>query len=230
MSKHLRLCVALLVFGLGVARTSSADPVVIYSNFGAPPGHLPVSPGGLFQHGWISSEENAYYMGFQLTEAARLTSVIFPMAGGTSLPVGFAASLHSSTGAAPNFSTGGLIERMVGPFPADVPAQTITMLTLSSSLQPMLSANTLYFLGVNATGTTGQFGFGFVTFWPWNNAGIQGIVANHTPVGTGLSQGTLGAFQLNGEPSAVPEPATMLLFATGAGLVVQRVRRRRLSG
>jgi hypothetical protein len=135
--------------------------------------------------------------------------------------------VYSSSGGVPDFSGGGLIDRMVVPFPADAQPGTVTMLTLSSSLQPMLSANTLYFLGALPTRITGEFGFAFGSVWPWNNAGMQGIVVNNAPGGMSISQGTLGAFQLNGEQSPVPEPATMLLFATGAGLVLQRVRRRR---
>ena len=217
-----RVCVISALVVLGATRSSTADPVVIYSNFGPPPGYL--------SQGWLSSEENAYYMGFQLTESALLTSVTLPAAwAGGERPVEFGATVFSSSGGAPDFSGGGLIDRMVVPFPADAQRGTVTMLTLSSSLQPMLSANTLYFLGALPTRVAGQFGFAFGSAWPWNNAGIQGIVVNHSPGGTFISQGTLGAFQLNGEHSPVPEPGTMLLFATGAGLVLQRVRRRRAS-
>jgi PEP-CTERM motif-containing protein len=223
-----RMCVVSALLVLGAARSSVADPVVIYSNFGPPPGYLPGSPDHVLQQRWVSSEENAYYMGFQLTEAALLSSVTVPVAWapGAGLPADFSASLYSSSGGAPNFSTGGLIEQIVVPFPADTPSGTIRMLTFSSSLQPMLNANTLYFLGVIPTRIAGPVWW-FGTLWPWNNAGIQGIVVNHSPGGMSISQGTLGAFQLNGEPNAVPEPATMLLFATGAGFVLHRVRRRR---
>jgi PEP-CTERM motif-containing protein len=215
-----RMCVVSALFLLGAARSSTADPVVIYSNFGPSPGYLSE---GWPNSGWLSSEENGYYMGFQLTEAARLTSVTLPVAWAGELPVEFGAWVYSSSGGA----RGELIERMVVPFPADVPPRTITTLTLSSSLQPMLSANTLYFLTASPTRITGQFGFAFGLLWPWNNAGVSGPVIAASPVGMSVGTGQLGAFQLTGEPSPVPEPATILLFATGAGFVLQRVRRRR---
>jgi hypothetical protein len=66
-ARPFRVCVISALVVLGAARASTADPVVIYSNFGPPPGYL--------SQGWLSSEENAYYMGFQLTEAALLRSV-----------------------------------------------------------------------------------------------------------------------------------------------------------
>ena len=219
--KDLRLCVALFVGVLGVARSATADPVVIYSNFGSTPGYASAAwPGS----GWLSSEENAYYMGFQLTEAARLTSVTLPTGWSGAQPVNFGATVFSSVGGA----LGGVIERMVIPFPADVPSRTITTLTLPSALQPLLSANTLYFLGALPTQVSGP-GFAFSSLWPWNNAGVGGPVVVASPAGRFLTQGTLGAFQLTGDLSPTPEPSTMLLFTTGAGLILQRVRRRRMS-
>ena len=208
-----RLLALFVVLTVGLARSSSADPVTIYSNFGAPPGYV--------ADGWLSSEENGYYMGFRLTEAASLRSVTLPTAWLGNLPADFAVSIRSSSGG----NLGGLIEQMVIPFPAAVPAGTITLLTLASSLQPMLSANTLYFIGATPTRITAGFGFG--SLWPRNNAGIDGVVVSLSPAGSFVGQGRLAAFQLTGEPNAVPEPGTMLLFATGAGFVLQRVRRRK---
>jgi hypothetical protein len=216
------LCVMCALLVLGAARSSTGEPVVIYSNFGASPGYLP--------QGWESSEENNYYMGFQLNETALLRSVTLPVEWlGGAQPADFSVAVFSSRGGAPDISTGGMIERMVVPFPADPPSGTIMMLTFLSSLQPMLSASTLYFIDAIPTrirsGPGGSFAFG--TLWPWNNAGIQGSVVSNSPAGLFISQGTLGAFQLTGELSPTPEPATMALFATGAGLMLRRVRRRR---
>jgi hypothetical protein len=216
-----RLCVLCALLVLGAARLSTADAVVIFSNFGPTPGYL--------SEGWESSEEGNYYMGFQLNEAAVLSSVTLPVEWlGGAQPVDFSVSLYSSRGGAPNFSMGGLIEQMVVPFPSDAPSRTIMMLTLPSSIQPTLSANTLYFIDAIPTqirpGPGGGFAFG--TLWPWNNAGIQGTLAANSPAGLFISQRTLGAFQLNGELSPTPEPATMVLFATGAGLMFRRVRKR----
>ena len=221
-----RICALSLVCTLGIARSSSADPVVIYSNFGAPPGYLTPTPDDPFTRptqGWVSAEDGGYFMGFQLTEAAVLTSVTVPMAWIGAQPVEFGATVFSSSGGA----LGAPIERLLVPFPADVPPRTFTMLTLSSSIQPTLSADTLYFLSATPTRVAGQFGFGFSSIWPWNNAGIEGVYV-HVSGGGGrfVGQGPLGAFQLTGEPNPVPEPGTVLLMATGAGLIARRVRRR----
>ena len=222
--KNVRLCVALLMCALGVARGATADPVVIYSNFGP-------SPGYTFS-GWLNSDENAYFMGFQLDASARMTSVTLPVRWGGDLPGGgFSVSLYGSSEGGPDFSgrgEAGLIERIVVPLPADAQPRTVSMLTLTSTVQPVLSAGTLYFLGdfVVAPSTFTAI----ATLWPMNSAGIQGLVVNNSPGGNFITQGTLGAFQLNGEPSPIPEPSTMLMFATGVGLVAERLRRRRISG
>ena len=61
------VCVISGLIVLGAARTSTAGPVVIYSNFGPSPGYL--------SQVWSSSEENGYAMGLELTESALLRSV-----------------------------------------------------------------------------------------------------------------------------------------------------------
>jgi len=205
-----RVSVISALIVLSAARAATADPVVIYSNFGPSPGYG--------SQVWSSSEENGYFMGFQLNEAARLSSVTVPMAWRGNLPADFSVWVFASSGGAP----GATIEQMVIPFPADAPPDTFMMLALSSALQPTLSANTLYFLFASPSKITGP-GFTFSSLWPWNNGGIQGSVARISPAGAFITQGTLGAFQLTGELAPTPEPTSMVLVASGiAGLFARR--------
>jgi hypothetical protein len=222
-ARFFRFSVLCAFLVLGAARHSVADPVVIYSNFGPSPGYL--------SQGWESSEENNYYMGFQLSDAAVLRSVTLPVEWvGGAQPANFSVNLYPSRGGAPDFSSG--IEHIVVPFPADAPSRTIMMLTFPSALQPTLSANALYFIDAIPTQVRAdQGGFAFGVLWPWNNAGIQRSIVANSPAGAFVvSPRTLGAFQLNGDVSPTPEPATMVLFATGAGLMLRRARQRRADG
>jgi hypothetical protein len=223
-----RICVVVLVATVTSARSSSADPVVIYSNFGPAPGYLQGTWDNPFldPQGWVNSDENAYSMGFQLSEAAQLSSIALPVVWGPSLPEGFSVSLRVAEGGVP-FPMNTLLERIVVPVPEDAQPGDVSMLTLPSALQPMLSANTLYFLTAFATGSLETSLGAFGTIWPWNNAGIQGLVVNSTAGGVASRQGPLGAFQVHGEVNPVPEPATVLLIATGGGLVAQRIRKHR---
>ena len=64
---------------------------------------------------------------------------------------------------------------------------------------------------------------------------LSGVPVTHHIIGGGMVQGTLfrsGSFEAGGvryifEPSPVPEPATLSLFATGAIVAGARIRRRR---
>ena len=209
------------IMGITAAR-ASADPVVIYNNFGPSPGYLSA--------GWTNSDENAYYMGFQPIATAQLTSVTLPVQWAAVLPGGgFSVSLYRSSGGAPDFSGSGsgLIEQIVVPLPADAQPRSFSVLTLTSTVQPTLSAGTLYFLGAVVTPPSSLAGIS--TSWPMNNAGIQGLVVNSTPGGVFITQRTLGAFQVNGELSPTPEPATVALFSTGLGLIAYRRRRWSIS-
>src|SRR5689334_21972917 len=166
MSAHrFRLWAGAIAIVAVTASTAAADPVVIYNNFGPSPGYM--SPG------WVNSDENAYYMGFELVASARLSSVMLPVQWASVLPGGgFSVSLYRSNGGTPDFSPSGsgLIERIVVPLPADAQPRMVSMLTLTSTLQPVLSAGTLYFLGAIVTPPSTFSGIG--TSWPMNNAGI----------------------------------------------------------
>lgn len=110
------------------------------------------------------------------------------------------------------------IERIHFDVPAGGEPGQVSLLEALSVLNPTLSTDTQYFLGVFAR----ERG----TIWPWNNSGATGPYVSMTPVGSTLGDGPLGAFQIEGELAPVPEPGTLLLVTTGAGISVQRIRRR----
>jgi hypothetical protein len=97
----------------------------------------------------------------------------------------------------------------------------VSWITTNSAVQPLLAANTLYFLGMHTC-----CAFVDIVAWPMNNAGMQGPVTNFFFPPATVTTGVLAAFQLNGEPAPVPEPATLLLFASGGAVLMHRVRRR----
>lgn len=209
-----RVCVISALVLLGAARSSTAEPVVIYSNFGPAPGHLAGPPWTNGVNAWVQSEEAGYFMGFELTEAARLDSILLPWARASQNP-GIGIELVSS-------SLSSIIESWrYDVEPAVIRGEEARFTLARSTLHPLLEANTTYFLRIYSLWPSTQL------IWPWNNAGIEGTIRQ-----AGLTNrtftGPLSAFQIEGEPGAVPEPATLLLFASGAGLVLQRVRRRRV--
>jgi hypothetical protein len=205
------LVLAVLLAG---PRTSSADPVVIYSNFGASPGYLS-GPWTSGSNAWVQSEGAGYFMGFELSEPASLTSIVLPVArpAGETGPI----NLQLLTPETP-FT---VIESWTLSLPASGQG-VASMVSAESTIQPLLAANTLYFLWLRSSFPSSSPD----VIWPWNNAGVQGTIrqvgfTNQTFVGT------LSAFQVNGELSPIPEPGTMLLLGTGAAFLVQRVRERR---
>lgn len=219
----------LFVASLALPRVSSAEPVVIYSNFGPAPGYL-VGDWVPIQHqnpqASMNSDGAAYYMGFQLNEPAQLTSITLPIVWGGVLPEGFSLTLRGSENGQAVAGPRGVIERLVLPLPADAEPRNVSLASAESVAQPLLAADTLYFLGVFATGSTATDPAAWNTLWPWNNAGIEGTVVNFNVIGIGIRHNLLGAFQLQGEPAPIPEPATLLLVAAGGGAILTRARRR----
>ena len=214
-----RLATSALLAGLLLcgARSASADPVVLFDTFGPSPGYVADSAYGM-------SDQNASLMGFQLTETARLLSVTAPARWHAALAGGMTISIWQSIDGLPDFGFGGVLERIAVPRPPDAGPGVTSVLTAVSAVQPVLSADTLYFLGLHVCCAGVD-----VVSWPWNNAGIQGTVVRFLfPPGV-ASTGTLAAFRLEGEPIAapVPEPGTLLLVATGVGLVARSARRRK---
>jgi PEP-CTERM motif-containing protein len=221
-ARPFRVCVISALLVLGAARSSTAEPIVIYSNFGPEPGYVVENWDPFGTHVWDTSDEHLYMMGFQLDQAAQLTSVMLPIVWGRQIVAGVNVRVWRSSDGMPVFGSGGLVETVTIPTPGDAQPFTASMLSGQSIAQPLLDANTLYFLYVFPTSALWH------VKWPWNNAGVSGPVVLSSPGGVAVRTGQLSAFQLNGNLDPVPEPATMVLFATGAGLVLQRVRRRRV--
>jgi hypothetical protein len=94
------------------------------------------------------------------------------------------------------------------PFPPSLPEFGGTLIA-DSSLRPRLETNALYFLWAHTSSSSAGPGSSADVIWPWNNTGIQGTIRQ-----VGLTNrtfvGTLSAFQINGEHSPVPEPATVM--------------------
>jgi hypothetical protein len=190
------------------ARSAAGDPI-IYTNLDPPPGYLLDAP-------YESSDTSAHAMEFQPFENAVLTSVSVPIQW---YVAGFAIfRLGRSQNGVP---VGPPIESWTIPRPAGAADRSITWLTAPSTVQPLLFADTRYFLLV----------VGDIVFWPRNNAGIQGPVTLFTasPFPPVVTTGTLGAFQLEGQPQPTPEPGTMLLVVTGIALTACRFRRRAIN-
>jgi len=103
------------------------------------------------------------------------------------------------------------------------PASCVLPLTVVTSIaHPLLEANTRYWVGATASGTT--FG-GFML----SSTGDTGVVYRNyggpwMPVVS--VQNTAVGFRVNGTPvgSSIPEPASVVLFATAAGALLTRRR------
>lgn len=162
-------------------------------------------------------------MSLSIRPEAKRSDVLLPAQWGSQLAGGVNVSLRSSINGVPDLSLGSVFETIEVPRPDDAVSGGVSWITANSTLQPLLAANTLYFLSMHiCCGPVDEI------FWPLNNAGIQGPVTNFFFPPATVATGTLGAFQLTGEPSPVPEPATVLLLATGTGLMARRFRRRSL--
>ena len=206
------LAVAMVLSG---AARASADPVVLVTTFGP-------SPGYSSELAYGSSDQTHLYIGFQLAVPAQVTSITVPVLFANSVSNRLVASILASESGRPSFSFGSRLDQIELAPPSDAAPNTVSVLTFTSSAQPILQADTLYFLSVGAC-----CGFD-VLFWPRGNAGIDGIVARAFGADARTSVGPLAAFRIEGEPisAPVPEPGTLLLAASGLGLLSRRLRRR----
>jgi len=219
--RKFRLCAGVLAIIWITASTTSADPVVLYSNFGSSPGYIqplwdPSSSVSSITGAWVSQQQhNQFYMTFETSQDARLTSLMLPVMWIRSLStiqVFLRDGLYPAT-----------IEQFAVTAPAGTEDGTISMFTLTSALQPTLAAHTTYFLDVVPFSPLFS-----TTAWPWNNSGATGTIFEASPGGDPRRlTGTLGAFQVNGELSPTPEPATLGLIGTGLALIAHRRRRIR---
>lgn len=217
------ICGLAFLFGISTGGRAQADPVIIYSNFGPPPGFVQHDwavpghfPGAPFYH---QTDQSQFAMGFRVSEDAVLTSMTFPVVWAQELPNGIVARVLPTEDGVPFFTCD--IACVELPVPATASPFTASLLTADTEGQPMLHAGATYFLFVHVRAP------GFDTiYWPWNNAGAEGTVVDFF-LGPTFRNGRLAAFQIEGEQAPVPEPATLLLLATGAGAIAARTRRRR---
>jgi len=103
------------------------------------------------------------------------------------------------------------------------------LITVSSLLQPSLSAGTPYWVTVSGLPTS-------ALAWNWNNTGdasaeaisVDGGASWFSPSGL-----TPGAYAINGIPAAIPEPRTLWLVTTavlGLGIAQFQLRKRNSKG
>jgi len=211
-----RFWVLVVVLTLATARSSSADPIVLYSTIGPAPGYA-TGAGNAF----TQTDQNTSFMGFQLSSDAYLTSVTSPILFGATLPSALAFVIVSSTGGAPDFSLGSTIDTIFTSVPADASPGAVSVVTATSATRPLLAADTIYFLAAMSAG-----GFDVVG-WPFNNAGLSGPIASLVLAPPAvLRTGTLAAFELRGDLAPIPEPGAMCLFASGSALLLRRLRRQ----
>lgn len=213
----------LLAALLGLPRGSSADPFVIYSNFGSAPGYVEGDwePRPFWDPKmYMQSDTSLYAMAFVPTVSGHLSSVTLPVVWAGQFPSGVNMWIMASDDGLPVNTCG--IECWRLDVPAGAEPRNASLLTAESVRQPLLTAGTRYFLAMHAAGP----GFDRIN-WPWNNAGIEGVYAsfglNARPT---LLNGPLGAFEIHGDNAPVPEPGTVLLVVSGAGALMQRARRR----
>jgi hypothetical protein len=97
----------------------------------------------------------------------------------------------------------------------------LALTTISDLAGPSLTAGQTYFLAISVSGGTD-------IVWNWNT-GASGPYAWSSNGGTNwssLGSGRLGAFDILGASSGVPEPATFLLLGSGVLCVLLRPRKR----
>jgi len=199
---------------LFVASEARADTIV-FSNFG--PGMtfnqlqgIGVTGSGDVFGGFIP----AY--AFTPTETFTFSSAQLPMNLVTG-PNHFQVLLMTSSGGLP----GTIIETIT--LTDAVPMFPPQIVVANSSLHPVLTAGTQYWLAVFAPEPS-TFGIWNHSFDDFSTPQARGFVS---PTGPWVETNILikPAFQINGEP--VPEPSTMLLLGTGLASLGTAVRKRR---
>ncbi|WP_031499018.1 PEP-CTERM sorting domain-containing protein [Bryobacter aggregatus] len=99
---------------------------------------------------------------------------------------------------------------------------SITTLTLQSLVHPILASGTLYYLTIFTLGDEVDGTFS----WAKNNMGDAKGVTSFNHGNTFSSPGAAsGAFEIQANVDSVPEPSTLLLTASAAGVLWWRRRR-----
>lgn len=206
-----------LAMGAAAPRRAAAEPIQVFSNAGL---------GASYTAGYWDIAQRTIAFGFMPSEDVMLTSVQLSVARptegehATGDPI---VTLFASADGAPgttleSFALEGddLAQVLTTPFP---------LRSLISSAQPVLHADTLYWLGVRS----------HVGLTYWVSAvplalGPAAFRADGSSDWFVAVRNQIGAFVVTGEPiaGATPEPGSMVLVATGvAGVFVRRRRAAR---
>jgi len=215
MSTWARQCVLAAALVLVAGLPASALGGVVYSNFG---------PGNSYNMGavWQVDATNGYANQFTATANFTFTDAIIPMIQeqGTNL---YQVSLASDSAGSP----GAILETIDL---NGVVTSPQSLITVTSSLHPTLSAGLSYWLIVSApdTGTIGGFYMNSIGDVQNNNFAFSNT---NTPLGpwTILNAGAdRPAFEIDGTLlSPVPEPSSLLLAAASISIGFIYIRARR---
>jgi hypothetical protein len=216
------LALALLVFG---ARPTSADPIVLFSNFGPGgsfgPGAAPIlGPGAPLSEGDVSPGQ-LVASSFFLARPARFTRIDLALAvlnnfGTPASPVDVTLQLVRDRAGLPG-------TRVLDTLSVTAVASLFdngSIRSADSTRRPVLSPGEYWFVASTAV-ERAEAG------WMVNPADTRVLPGAIRRVDTDWTRNwPAGAFQLLGDPAPVPEPATVTLLTAGLAGILLRARRR----
>ena len=202
--------IALVIFAL-LGVSSRGEASTIFTNYG---------PGGTYLAGNGLGTSSPTASSFTPTMDALLTSISLALEKNG--PTQFAnIYLMADSGGVPGIVLESFLNVAVT---SEFDVITSPPVTVTSTLMPALSAGTLYWVGVQqAAGSTN-------VFWDQNSTGDTGrAFSTGTIAGpwTATPLNLAGAFSVDGQAAAVPEPGSLLLLGSGAAGLVVRLRRRK---
>ncbi len=203
-----RPCAAMLVLALLFAAPQAARAGFVYENFGA--GNSYDTTTG-YTIGNFGPGANYVYAAAFTTSAGPLAlssiSVALGEADGSTGGL-VNISLASDIGGSP----GAVLETLQAAVPGDYFSGG-SVVTVNSASNPILQANTQYWVEVSAVSSSQYFG------WFFNNQGARGPVGTSLDGGATYSVGpdTDGAFSVEANAAPVPEPSSIVLLCSGLG-------------
>jgi hypothetical protein len=209
MTHYLKLSFFTLMFVVPTVSHAS----IVFTNFGASFAYN--TTGGNIVGNDLAGDQLAQADTFTPAANATLSSIEIALScftvGAGGCPVSITVSLDSDSGAD---SPGATLESFTVAGPFGGLGSNNAPVVLTSVLHPTLVSGTQYWLAVIAPLTT-EMG------WNWNSTGDVSDQAVSTDGGVtwfSPSGETPGAYEIDGT-SAVPEPGTILLLATGGALI-----------
>jgi hypothetical protein len=214
MTYRVLMVACLMLSTLSMPGRTDASPITIYSNFGPGLAHdsAQANPVGF---DFFTGDTDAQGASFAANVDAILTSVAVALSGfsGTNAaPV--TVALRSDLGGLPDgiLETFSIPAASLGPFGvANAP------FVVTSLLHPVLTSSQRYWVTIGGTPTDAV---------AWNLSSVGASDPTATSVDNGVSWQTLGltpgAFEVNGDTTQVPEPATIVLLGSGAMVLVRR--------